>query len=448
MTDAPPAFAVAEKRYFDATPKSRALYERARSVLPHGIGRAGIPFLHYPLFIERADGAFLYDADGRAILDLWNAASSLPLGHAHPAVTAALRAQLDRGIGFGAPCNHELDLAEVLRSRIPSMERIRFTASGTEATMFAIRLARAFTGRQLTGRMGSSYHGTHDMMMTGAGASLGGTWLGFNDNPVAAGVLPSVREGIVFLPFNNLARCEEIVSKHAGELASIIVEPFMGTGGGIPADPEFLTGLRALCDRHGILLIFDEMISIGMGSGGAQGYYGVRPDLTATGKLVGGGMPIGVFGGRADIMAMLEPVNGVPPVLHTGTWNGHPLVMVAGAAQLRALDAEAYRYLHHIGEHYRARVRKLAADMGVALQVTGTHHFSALHYTDHPIRVPEDVRHGNQTISRRVHFSLMSQGFLMFGGRSNLSTAMTEDDVARFIAALAIAFEEAGAVPG
>jgi hypothetical protein len=162
-----PGLAAAERRYIDATPTSRALFERAQGVLPAGIGRAGLPFFIHPFFVDRADGAYLYDVDGRAILDMWNGASSLPLGHRHPQVVTAMQAQLDKGLGFGAPAEAELILAERIKARIPSMEHVRFTSSGTEATMFAIRLARAFTGRQLIARMGNSYHGTHDMLMSG-----------------------------------------------------------------------------------------------------------------------------------------------------------------------------------------------------------------------------------------------------------------------------------------
>ena len=201
MNGGPPfTFERAEQRYFAATSNSRALYAQAQELLPNGIGRAGIPFLHYPVFIQRAQGQYLYDADGRQILDLWNAASSLPLGHAHPAVMAAVAEQMQNGLGIGMPGTPELELATLLRARVPSMERMRFTASGTEATMYAVRLARAFTGRLKLGRMGNSYHGTQDTMMSGAGSTLGGTWLGFNGNPVSAGVPPSVRDDVVFLP--------------------------------------------------------------------------------------------------------------------------------------------------------------------------------------------------------------------------------------------------------
>lgn len=444
MPDHPASFAAAEQRHLVATPRSRALFQRARKVLPAGIGRASIPYFHHPIFIERAEGAYLYDADGRALLDMWNGASSLPLGHTHPQVMAAVQAQLAKGLGFGAPAEPELELAEAIQARIPSMERVRFTSSGTEATMFAIRLARAYTGKVLIARMGKSYHGTHDMVMTGQGASLGGTWLGFNEHPVAAGVVPSLREDVLFLPFNEPEACAELIEASADRLAAIIVEPFMGTGGGLPADAAFLALLREHCDRHGIVLIFDEMISLGLSRGGGQGHYGITPDLTTAGKLIGGGMPIGAFGGRAHIMAMLEPVEGVPPVLHTGTWNGHPLAMAAGAATLRALDDEAFRYLAHIGDYFRAAVRSLVAELGLAVQVTGLHHFSAFHYTDRPVRTPADVARSDVAVSQRVHFSLATQGFWMFNARSNLSTAISESEIDRFRDALAVAFAEAG----
>lgn len=443
MSNHPPEFAAAERRYLARTAKSRDLFQRAQDVLPAGVGRASIPFFHHPIFIDHVDGAYLHDVDGNAMLDMWNGASSLPLGHRHPAVMAAVQAQLDRGLGFGAPAEAELILAERIKARFPSMERVRFTSSGTEATMFAIRLARGYTGKQLIARMTSSYHGTHDMLMSGGGASLGGTWLGLNDNPVAAGVLPSIRDAVTFLPFNDIAACEAAIERDAASLAALIVEPFMGTGGGFPSQPGFLARLRELCDRHGIVLIFDEMISIGLSRGGGQGHYGVRPDLTATGKLIGGGMPIGAFGGRAEIMDMLIPVDGVPPVLHTGTWNGHPLAMAAGIATLDALDAEAFRYLDHIGDYYRAAVRALVNDLNLAVQVTGVQHFSALHYIDRPVRNPAEAAGSDLAVSRRVHFSLASQGYWMFGGRSNLSTAISESAIDGYIDALAIAFAEA-----
>lgn len=440
-------FAAAERRYMAATPASRALFERARAVLPGGIGRASIPFFHHPIFIERASGAWLHDADGRALLDLFNGSSALPLGHAHPAVMAAVRAQADRGLGFCAPAEVEVRLAELIVERVPAIDKVRFTTSGTEATMYALRLARAFTGRRLVLRMGNSYHGTHDMLMSGEGASLGGTWLGLNENPVSAGVLPEVRDGVIFAPYNDLAASEAVAKERGSELAAIIVEPFLGAGGGLTAVPGFLQGLRELADRTGAVLIFDEMIALGLSRGGGGAFYGVRPDLIAAGKVIGGGMPIGAFGGRADIMHLLEPVGGVPPLLHTGTWSGHPHSCAAGIATLEALDDAAYARLHQLGDYYRAQVRALVARMGLAVQVTGVGQFSNLHYTARPVVTVADAATGDARMARRVHFSLASQGHWTWGSRTNLSTAITEADLDAHVEALAIAFAEAGVAP-
>ena len=236
------------------------------------------------------------------------------------------------------------------------------------------------------------------------------------------------------------------MAEHADDLAAVIVEPFMGAGGGIPSEPGFLAGLRDLCDRHGALLIFDEMISIGMSPSGAQGYYDVTPDLTACGKLVGGGMPMGVFGGRADIMSLCAGEGAAPPVLHSGTWNAHPLAMAAGVAQLKQLTPEAYAYLGELGDYMRSSVRDLADARGVALQVNGICHFSAFHYNTEPVRNHRDARRGDAALAWRVGFSLLSQGFHVPGGiRTNLSTAIEKADIDRFITALDTAFDEGGA---
>ena len=445
----PASMADAERRFRAATPRSAQMAEEARRYFPGGVGRAGMPVMLYPVFIERGEGQYLFDIDGNRMLDLSNGHSALPVGHAHPAMVEAVNRQTARGLGFALMQEHEIKLAAMLQARVPSMELLRFTASGTEATMFAIRLARAFTGRTLFARMEGSYHGLHDMMMSGMGASIGPSWRNTDNDPVANGVLPEIRDGVVYLPFNDLAACEAAIAEHAADLAALIVEPFMGSGGGLPGDRAFLHGLRAACDRHGVLLVFDEMISIGLAPGGAQEYYGVRADLTASGKLVGGGMPMGVFGGRADIMSLMEGKDGrQPQFMHTGTWNGHPISMVAGIAQLELLGADQYAYLGEIGDTMRAKVRALAARKGVALQVSGIQHFSGFHYTDRPVRNRRDVLRADQDLAAKVAFSLLSQGFYLVGGRSNLSTAITHDDIDAFVAALAIAFDESGASGG
>lgn len=437
----------AHQRYLDATPKSRALAEQARGLLPNGVSRSGIAFSHYPLFIDRAEGKYLYDVDGRAILDLSNANSALLLGHAHPHVVGALQAQLARGLSFGWMHESELRLAGLLQERLPSMERMRFTSSGSEATTFAVRLARAYSGRMRIARMEGSYHGTQDSMATGPGPFLARSQPGTEDAPVSMGVPRWVAKDFAFLPFNDLETCTRMIEAQAGELGAVIVEPVLGSGGALPPEPGFLEGLRALCDRFGLVLIFDEMISMGMSPGGAQAYYGVRPDLTATGKVVGGGMPMGCFGGKAEIMALCEPRDGKAVVAHTGTFCAHPLAMTAGAAQLEQLTPAVYAHINELSAYLRKGTLALAARRGVALQVTGVAHITGLHYIDRPVRGYWDARAADAKLAWEVGLSLLSQGFHLAGGaRIYPSAPMTTADIDRLLAAMEVAFEEAGAV--
>ena len=432
----------ATERYLERTPNSRRLSETARGALAGGVSRAGMPFLLYPVFIDHARGQFLYDVDGREVLDLSNGHSALPLGHAVPEVLAAVHAQVENGLGYAVMEPTEVTLARMIQERVPSMQRLRFTATGSEATQFAIRAARAFTGRTLFARMEGSFHGMHDMMCCGPAFNVGQVQ---EDSDVSMGLPRSIREHVLFLPFNDLDACREAIAARAKELAAVIIEPMQGGGGAIPSEPGFLAGLRELCNRYGIVLIFDEMISMGVAPGGAQQHYDVTPDLTTSGKILGGGMPMGVFGGRTDIMAVFDSKDGPPAVFHTGTWNGHPLSMTAGVAQLKLLTPDKYVRLGELGEHLRSGAREVAARHRVAMQVTGMQQFSCFHYTTRPIRSYRDSRTSDFDLAKRVAFSLLSQGFYMTAGRSNLSTAITHADIDRFLEALDTAFEEAGA---
>ena len=437
------SFADAEKRYLAKTPTSKEHFERAKSVMPAGVTRHALQSRFYPVVGERGEGAYMYDADGNAYLDMVSGSGATILGPRHDGTIAEVQAQAEHGLGFPVTNSIQIELAELIKQRMPSMELVRFTTSGTEATMFAIRLARAYTGKVKLARNEGSYHGLHDMMMTGAGGALGGTWLGYNDHPLAAGIPPETRNSIVFARYNDLEYTEKVLRENSDELAAIIVEPFMGTAGGIEADPDYLKGLRTICDELGILLIFDEMVTVAMEYGGAQAYYGVAADLTTTGKMVGGGMPIGVFGGRAEIMRMLEPnQDGLPPVMHTGTWNGHPICMQAGVSALRRLTPDMHKHLQQMGDYMRATVRKVAMDMGESFTVTGVAHMSGFHFNPGPIRTRDDALKDDHARMSRFSFSLLSQGYLTMGTRTNLNTEITRAHIDEFAEAAAIAFEE------
>src|SRR5882672_5890594 len=313
--------------YLARTPRSRALFERATASLPGGSTRTTVYSAPYPPYIESGQGLWIQDVDGNRYRDFLGNYTSLILGHAHPAVVAAVEAQVRRGSAFAAPTETEIELAEELRRRLPSVERVRFTSSGTEATMFAIRAARAFTGRSLIAKFVRSYHGTHDAVMAGT-----------------AGVPEAMSGLIVELPWGDGEAVETALRGRERDLAAIIIEPVQGAGGVRAASPEFLASLRAFADRHGALLIFDEIISFRVGPGGAQGQAGVRPDLTTLGKIIGGGYPLAAFGGRADVMAVYDS-RQAGSISHGGTFNGNPVAAAAGLATLRELTPATFELL-------------------------------------------------------------------------------------------------------
>lgn len=435
-----------KKRYLEKTPTSKKLFDEAKELMPAGVTRHALQALHYPIVGERGEGAYMIDADGNSYLDMVSGSGATILGPREPGLIEEVIGQVKKGLGFPVTNSIQIELARLIKERVPSMELMRFTTSGTEATMFAIRLARAFTGKTLLARNEASYHGLHDMMMTGEGGALGGTWMGFNENPVAAGIPPETRDSIVFMRFNDLEYSTKVIEAHKDDLGVVILEPFAGTAGGIEADPAYLKGMEALCRKYGILLIFDEMVTIAMEYGGAQAYYGIKPDMTTTGKMVGGGMPIGVLGGRADIMRLMEPDdNGVPPVMHSGTWNGHPICMQAGVSALKRMTPEKHKYLQYIGDYMRDSVRKVAADMNVPFTVTGVSHMSGFHFNPGPVRTRADTMRDDNARMKRWSLSLLSQGYLTLGVRTNLNTEITEGHIDGFADAVAVAFEESEA---
>jgi glutamate-1-semialdehyde 2,1-aminomutase len=411
------------------------MFARAEKVLPGGVTRGATFPAPYPPFAARAEGPYLYDLDGRPIVDFSNANFSLPMGHAHPAVIGAVRAQLANGLAFQLTSAHEVRLAELLCARVAALEQLRYTASGSEATMFALRLARAWTGRPHFAMMVGGYHGHTDaFQVSGVEA----------EKRVPAGVLPWNRDGVLLLPFNDPETCVRAIEARADALAAVFVEPLLGTGGMIPATPAFLGALRDVTRRHDILLVFDEMISLGVDYGGAQGYYGVTPDLTTIGKVIGGGMPIGAFGGRADLMALVDP-RGPATVFQSGTFVGHPLSMVAGVAHLEALTPEVYLRLETIGDDFRARLRDVIARRGAPIQITGLRQFFGLHFTAAPVRDGAAAARTDREVAARVMRALLHRGYFVTGlGRGALSTALQPEHLEGFPVAFAEALAEVG----
>ncbi|WP_257294780.1 glutamate-1-semialdehyde 2,1-aminomutase [Endozoicomonas sp. YOMI1] len=318
--------------------RSEQLFDDARTVIPGGVNSPVRAFKGVggkPVFFKKARGAHLYDVDGREYIDYIGSWGPMILGHNHPDVIAAVRDQALAGMSFGAPTELETRLAKMVRAMVPSMELLRMVNSGTEATMSAIRLARGFTGRDRIVKFEGCYHGHSDSLLVKAGS--GALTLGVPNSP---GVPAALAEKTITLTYNNLAEVEETFKQAGDEIACIIIEPVAGNMNCIPPVPGFLEGLRKLCDEHGTVLIFDEvMTGFRVALGGAQAFYGVKPDLTTLGKIIGGGLPVGAFGGRREIMEHLAPLG---PVYQAGTLSGNPLAMAAGLATLENLSTHGF----------------------------------------------------------------------------------------------------------
>ncbi len=424
-----------EDQLREATPASAEMYRRALEVFPGGLAAGTMASSVHPTYVERAEGCFLYDLDGRRIVDFMNTAHSLPFGHGFAPTVDAMREQLERGLHFTLPNRRAIEYAELLCERIPSFERVRFTCSGSEATMYAMRLARAFTGRERIARVRSCYHGTHDGVCMGTSQFMALPVPGTEgDEAIGWGVPRALADTAAWADFNDIDGMADVMSRHDGEVAAIIVEPILGGGGHIAPEPGYLQGLRDLADRHGALLIFDEMISVTVSRGGAQGLYGVTPDLTTTGKGIAGGLPVGVFGGRRDVMALCEARGSFAPVMATSTFAGHPVVMAGGFATLSHLTPDVYEHLAALGERLRAGLRGAIARQGVQLQVTGDRHLVGIHPSDRPVRRPSDAT-GDPATKGRIAQAMLNEGYNVPGGRASVTMAHTPELVDGFIEA-------------
>lgn len=425
--------------YEAKTPRSRQLAARARAVMPGGNTRTTIYFDPYPFYAARGEGARIWDVDGNERLDFNGNYTALVLGHAPAEVVAVVQRAAERGLSFPAPTEDEVALAELLSRRIPSLERVRFTNSGTEATMNCVRAARAFTRRSKIAKFEGAYHGTHDAALVSVSPEVAGAGPASRPRavPSSAGIPDGVLGDVVVLPWNDADACAQIVEAEARELAAVLVDPLLGIGGVIPPEAGFLETLRAVTERHGILLVFDEVISFRVAAGGAQERFRIRPDLTALGKIIGGGLPVGAFGGRADVMRLFDPTGGRPAIGHGGTFNANPLTMAAGLATLTALTPEAYRRLDVLGERLRRGVRDLLASLRQPGHVTAVGSLFCLHWTDALPRDWRTSRASDPALPLRVFMGLLNEGVLLSQrGIGACSLAMRDADVDAFVAAL------------
>jgi glutamate-1-semialdehyde 2,1-aminomutase len=412
------------EKYISKTRKSRALYERAKKVLPAGVSYGLRYFEPYPFYTAKAKGSKLFDVDGNEYIDFWLGHTALILGHSPPVVIEAVKKQLERGTHYGTAHELEIKLAEQVAKMVPGAEMIRFTNSGTEANMYAARLARAYTGRSKIAKFEGGWHGGYDALHVSVKHPF--------NIPESAGLTRGALQDTVVLPFNDL---DGVKAKLKGEeVAAIFIEPVLGSGGAVPAEKEFLRGVREFCDEKGILLIFDEVITgFRLAPGGAQQYYGVKSDITVFGKILGGGFPVGAFCGRKEIMERLDTTVYKRPhySFHGGTFTANPITMTAGLATLKILkDGQLINQLNNLGDKIREQIKEIFESASVDVQVTGAGSLFSVHFTKREVKDAYAAFMADREKLVDYHLTLIENGvFFLPTHAGALSTAHNKDDI-------------------
>ncbi|MEN8210264.1 MAG: aspartate aminotransferase family protein [Thermodesulfobacteriota bacterium] len=422
------------KRYEDRTGQSKAHNEAAKQFLPGGDTRSIAYYQPYPVFAVKGEGAYLYDSDGNKYLDFVNNMTSLVHGHAHPHITNALEKQLKNGVVHGFPVEKKYKLAEQICKRVPSIESVRFNNTGSEATLFAMRAARGFTGRDKFIKIDGGYHGNHDFAQVNLFPDMSAEDL---PSPyVAKGIPASVLKDILVTPFNDLDTTEKLLEENRDKIAAIILEPVLGTGGGVPGSKEYLLGLRQLADQYDTLLIFDEIITFRLHKGGYQTMMDVKPDLTTLGKVIGGGFPIGAFGGRKDIMDMFDPTKP-DSMTHSGTFTANAMTMTAGLAALEIYQQKDIDKLNNLGKILTDGIQQALTDCGVIGRIRSIGSMAMLHFVNREIKTAKDVVLGFMEygeLMRFFHLEMMNRGiYFLHRGMFSLTTPMIEDEIHKTI---------------
>jgi glutamate-1-semialdehyde 2,1-aminomutase len=424
-----------EERYRRRTPASQRFFQQARQYLPGGDSRSTLFYRPYPAVMDRGEGCWLFDLDGNRLLDFTGNHSSLIHGYGHPAIIEAVEEQLRKGTCFPGASEAQLRFAELLCQRIPSVERIRFASSGTEAVMNAIRAARAFTGRSRIAKVEGGYHGTADDVMVSIHPTAQDAGLRNRPHAVAgsSGLAPAALGETVVLPFNDPEGALQLIQSERDNLAAVLVEPVLGSAGMIASKPEYLAALREATSRFGILLIFDEVVSFRIAFGGAEEYFGVRPDLTCLGKLIGGGFPLGAFGGREDVMTLFDPSRGRPAIPHPGSYNANPMGMVAGTITLELLTRSVIERLSALGDAVRQDLESAFEDAGVPAQITGLGSLFAVHLTSEGVTSYRDTLAADSDLRHQIFLGLYNDGILIDPrGVGTLSTALGQPEIEAF----------------
>ena len=420
---------------------SEKLFEKARKYIPGGVNspvRAGQAVGIDPPFISKANGCVIWDVDGNEYIDYVCSWGPMILGHAHPEIVNALEERVKLGTSYGAPTELEVEMADIIVEMVPSIEMVRMVNSGTEATMSAIRLARGYTGREKIIKFDGCYHGHADSLLVSAGSGL--ATLGIPGSP---GVPQDLARHTISLPYNSLESVVQAFGKFGPEIAAVIVEPIPGNMGVINPDQAFLKGLRELTNEYGALLIFDEVISgFRVAIGGAQELYDIMPDLTCLGKIIGGGLPVGAYGGKKEIMTRMAPQGDV---YQAGTLSGNPLAMAAGLATLKILKEKSpYDELDKLGDMLFSGLKRVAEAAGVNVVINRVGSMGSLFFTDEPVTDFETAKASDENLFKRYFRSMLDQGIYLAPSpyeAAFLSTAHSEEMVRKTIECASVAFK-------
>ncbi len=420
---------------------SEKLFQKAKKCIPGGVNspvRAGQAVGIDPPFISKANGCVIWDVDGNEYIDYVCSWGPMILGHAHPEIVNALEERVKLGTSYGAPTELEVEMADIIVEMVPSIEMVRMVNSGTEATMSAIRLARGYTGREKIIKFDGCYHGHADSLLVSAGSGL--ATLGIPGSP---GVPQDLARHTISLPFNSLESVVQAFGKFGPEIAAVIVEPIPGNMGVINPDQAFLKGLRDLTNEYGALLIFDEVISgFRVAIGGAQELYGIMPDLTCLGKIIGGGLPVGAYGGKKEIMTRMAPQGDV---YQAGTLSGNPLAMAAGLATLKILKEKSpYDELDKKGDILFSGLKRVAEAAGVNVVINRVGSMGSLFFTDEPVTDFETAKTSDENLFKRYFRSMLDQGIYLAPSpyeAAFLSTAHSEETVRKTIECASVAFK-------
>jgi len=415
---------------------SKALFEKAKRYIPGGVNSPVRAFRAVggdPIFIKRADGAFIYDEDDNAYIELINSWGPMILGHNHPMIKEAIVRALEFGTSYGAPTAKEVEIAELIASMVPSVEKVRMVNSGTEATMSAIRVARGYTGRDKFIKMEGHYHGHGDSFLISAGS--GAITMG---NPDSPGVTKGTAKDTLLAPYNDLEAIEKLVAANKGEIAALILEPVPGNMGLVLPKDGYLQGIRKICNREGIVLIFDEvMTGFRLAKGGAQELFGVIPDMTTLGKIIGGGLPVGAYGGKKEIMEFVSPAG---PVYQAGTLSGNPIAMAAGLTMLKHLNQnpEVYTTINNIGDKLVKGFQTSLDKLGLNYRINHIGSMYSLFFTDQEVFDFESAKKSDTVRFGKYFQGMLKRGIYLAPSQYEslfLSTALSDELIERVIKA-------------